>query len=801
MTQYTLNKQKNTDTEGIDLRKIGQRARRFWYIFLFLPLVMLSMAWLYVQKQVPTYDVKSTILIKDEKSKQGVTTTNLLAKELDLEGTKKILVDESKIMTSHSVIEQVVRDLKLDRVVLRKGQFKDEELYGAVSPIVIDSFALTDTTKSFEAPLSIINNTTFELTTPDGTQQKGTFGAELSNKYGYFLIHKSNNAQASKDKDLKIVCSGVEKTARGIIKSIEIVLPKKESNMVEPTMQTKTPEKAKDILQKMIDVYNSSNLVDKREVSENTLSFIEQRLVGLTSELSGVEQHVESYKTREGMTAESQLDVTYFFNKLGEYDSEVVKLGVQNALLVSIEGLLTKTDANFDLLPTNLELKSSSLQSQIDTYNKLILERNRVAKVAGDNNPILKNLGVEINSVKRAIIGSIGRVKQENAALLAESKSKNTQFAGKLGKTPRNERELTDIKRQQNIKEGLYLFLLQKQEETKISIAGAMTDARVIDRPIVSETPNGMKKPVIYLLAFGAGLFLSIVFVVLQGLTVSTVQSENEITAKTTMPILAKIPYSKTNNHWVIEGGTHTYIAETFRALRNNLQFVGRQNPQNILNVTKTKGQVLLVTSATSGEGKDFITLNLGMSLAIANKRTVIINLDLRKPNLFEHFPFLNQKIGITRYAVVPDMYPHEVVQPSGMHRDLFYIHNGVVPPNPSELMMSDKIGLLINYLKDNYDYIIINTPPIGLVTDALTLKSYVDITLFVVRSGYTKKSELSTVTEFADGKKLPNPVIIFNGVKGKSKSKHQYFSEVEQVQGTGAKPLFSSTFFKENLS
>jgi tyrosine-protein kinase Etk/Wzc len=801
MTQYTLNRQKNTDSEGIDLRKIGQRLRHFWYLFLILPLLTLSMAWLYVQKQVPTYEVKSTILIKDEKSKQGVTATDLLAKELDLEGNKKILVDESKIMTSHSVIEQVVRDLKLDRTVLRKGQFKDEELYGAVSPIVIDSFALADTLKSFEAPLSIVNNSTFELTMPDGSAQKGIFGTELSNKYGYFLIRRSSNPQATKDKDLKIVCSGVEKTARGIIKSIEIALPKKESNMVEPTMQTKTPDKAKDILQKMIDVYNSSNLVDKREVSENTLSFIEQRLVGLTTELSGVEQHVEAYKTREGMTAESQLDVTYFFNKLGEYDSEVVKLGVQNSILVSIEGILTKTDANFDLLPTNLELKSTNLQSQIETYNKLILERNRVAKVAGDNNPILKNLGAEINSVKRAIIENIGRVKQENATLLAESKSKNSQYAGKLNKTPRNERELTDIKRQQNIKEGLYLFLLQKQEETKISIAGAMTDARVIDRPIVSETPNGMKKPVVYLLALMAGLFMSVVFVVLQGLTVSTVQSEAEIMAKTTMPILAKIPFSKTNNHWVIEGGTHTYIAETFRALRNNLQFVGRQNPQNILNISKPKGQVLMITSATSGEGKDFITLNLGMSLAIANKRTVIINLDLRKPNLFEHFPFLNQKLGITRYAVVPDMYPHEVVQPSGMHRDLFYIHNGAVPPNPSELMMSDKIGLLINYLKDNYDYVIINTPPIGLVTDALTLKSFVDITLFVVRSGYTKKSELSTVTEFADGKKLPNPVIIFNGVKNKSRSKHQYFAEVEQVQGVSPKPLFSSTFFKENLS
>jgi tyrosine-protein kinase Etk/Wzc len=787
MTQYNQNRQKTVEEGGINIRLLLQRARKFWYVFMLCPLVMLGISWFYLQSQVPIYEVKSTILIKDEKSNQGVTATNIIAKELELEGSKKILVDESKIMTSHTVIEQVVKDLKLDRIVMRKGRFKTEELYGAACPIIIDSFALTDTLRGFSGPLSIINEKTFELTV-DGNKQIGTFGSEFSNKYGTFVISKSRNPKATKDKELSIACSGTEKAARDIIKTITIVLPKKESNMVEPTMQTKIPEKAKDILQKMIEVYNGDNLLDKRAVSQNTLDFIEKRLIALTSELSGVEHHVEAYKTREGLTAESQTDINYFFNKMGEYDSELVKLEVQNSLLTSIEGLLTKTDANFDLLPTNLEIKSTNLQSQIDTYNKLVLERNRVAKVAGDFNPVLKNLSSEINSVKRAIIGNIGRVKQENAALLAQNKSKNNQYAGKLGKTPRNERELTDIKRQQNIKEGLYLFLLQKQEETTISIAGAMTDARVIDRPIISETPSGMKKSFVYIMAGALGVFLSLVFVILQGLTVNTVQSASDITAKTSMPIIAKIPYSKTDNNWVIEGGVHTLISETFRSLRSNLQFVGNQNAQNNLITLKPKGQVLLITSATSGEGKDFITLNLGMSLAIANKKTVIINLDLRKPNLFANFTSLNKKIGITQYVAITDMYPHEVIQPSGMSRDLFYIHNGSVPPNPSELLMNPKIGLLLNYLKDNFDYILINTPPIGLVADALVLKSYVDITLFVVRSGFTKRSELATVTEYSDGNKLPNPVIVFNGVKGKTRTKNQYFSDVEKAQGNPPK-------------
>ena len=797
MSNYTLNKQTKSTEEGINIGEIFQRAKKFWYLFLISSVLFLGAAWLYAQNQVPTYEVKSTILMKDEKSNHGVTATDLIAKELDLGGNKKILTDESKIMTSHTVIEQVVRELKLNRSVFKKKGFKKQEIYGATTPIILDSFSLTDTMKVFEAPLSILTEKTFDIALPDGSTQNGIFGQQLTNAYGTFLINKSTNPKATNDKELVIVCNSTEKAASDIIKSIEIVLPKKESNMVEPTMLTKSPEKAQAILQKMIDIYNASNLADKREVSENTLTFIEKRLQALTAELSGVEQNVESYKIREGMTAESQTDITYFFNRLGEYDSEVVKLEVQNALLTSIEAVLTKLDLNFDLLPTNLELKSTSLQSQIDSYNKLVLERNRLAKVAGDNNPTLKNLSSEIVSVKRAIIGNIGRVKQENAALLAQNKSKNAQFTNKLSKTPRNERELTDIKRQQNIKEGLYLFLLQKQEETTISLAGAITDARVIDRPMVSETPVGKGKSVLYALAIGAGLFLSLVFVILQGLVISTVQFDTDITSKTSMPILARIPFSKTADNWTLQGGHHTAISEAFRSLRSNLQFVGPENNAAI------KAKVLLITSATSGEGKDFVTLNLGMSLALANKKTVIINLDLRKPNLFSSFPLLNKKNGVSRFAALPDMYPHEVIQPSGMHRDLFYIHNGDVPPNPSELLMSDKITFLLNYLTVNYDYVLINTPPIGLVSDALSLKSFVDITLFVVRSGVTQKSELATVTEFADGRKLPNPVIIFNGVKSKVRSKNHYFAKVQKAQGNPSNTtlLRTSEWLKETFS
>jgi tyrosine-protein kinase Etk/Wzc len=520
-----------------------------------------------------------------------------------------------------------------------------------------------------------------------------------------------------------------------------------------------------------VEVYNDYNLNDKKEVSENTLKFIEKRLLALTGELSGVEHTVEAYKSREGITADGTPNVGYVFSKLSEYDTQLMKLEVQNSLLNSIEELLTKLDPTFDLLPTNMDIKSVNLQSQISEYNKMVLERNRLSKVAGEFNPTLKNLTLEINNIKKAIIDNIGRVKQENASLLAQSKAKSNQYTSRLGRVPRNERELTDIKRQQNIKEGLYLFLLQKQEETGISMVGAVPDARVIERPIVGELPVSIKKPIAYLMALVMGMFLSLLFVILQSFTIDTVQTEAEVTAKTQMPILAKIPYNKLSDNWVVQVGNQSMIAEMFRSLRNNLPYILSQNGHN------GKGKVLMLTSAMSNEGKRFMTLNLAMSLAIADRKTVIINLDLRNPKMSFNFPTLRNSKGVTNY-LTSDLYPHEIILQTGKHRDLFYVNGGTIPPNPSELLMSPKIGLLFSYLKDNFDYIIVNTPPIGLVSDALSLKSYVDMTLFIVRQGKTKKSDLNLINEFYENQKLPRPNLILNGFNMDDKRVNKYYNE-----------------------
>jgi tyrosine-protein kinase Etk/Wzc len=807
MTNTTNNQQKSHEEGGIDLRQVGKRIRKFWYLFILFPMLMSALAWAYLQYQVPVYEVKSAILIKDEKNKQGISATDLITKELGLSGSKKMLVDESKIMTSYTVIEKVVKDLKLDRTVLVKGTVIDKEIYGERCPIKIDSFVLRDTITDFKAALEVLDDNTFELTMVDKQKQTGTFGTAFTNKYGDFLINKGYKTAS---KNFKITCTGTEKTASDIIKTISIDIPKKESNILEPTIKTTMPEKAKAILQRMVEVYNDNNLGDKKEVSENTVKFIKQRLDTLTTELAGVEQNTQAYKAREGITNDGMSDINYFFNKLGETDSELVKLEVQNSVLASIEALLTKIDPNFDLLPTNLDLKSTTLQTQIADYNKQVLERNRLAKVAGDYNPNLKNLTLEINNNKRAIIENIRRVKNENAIVLAQTKAKNDKFAGKLGEAPRNERELTDRKRQQSIKEGLYLFLLQKKEETAISMVGAVADARIIDRPIVGATPVSIKKSLVYLGAFMGGLFLSFLFVILQGLVVDTVQSEADIKSKTPIPVLAKIPFNKTNNNWVVKTGSQTMITEMFRSLRSNLQFYLPQNnstqrdnnfeQDSILRGRENRrGQVLLVTSATSGEGKNFITLNLAMSLAIANKKTVILSLDLRSTKLSLNFPMLSTAAGITQY-VTTDLYPHEIVQLSGKHDNLYFVNSGMIPQNPAELMMDAKMGILFSYLKEKFDYIVINTPPVGLVSDAVSLKPYVDLTLYVVRYGFTKRTDLDILQSFFEGQKLPNPTIVFNAVKGIDKME-TYYSKADKNAPKDKARIFSNEWFKYKFS
>jgi tyrosine-protein kinase Etk/Wzc len=761
---------------GIDFAHLQILFRKFWYVCFVFPLLTLAAAWVYLKYQVPVYEVKSTIIIKDDKNKQGISGVDIVAKEFEFVGNKKMLIDESKIMTSYSVIEEVVRNLKIDRSVYAKGAILDQEIYGQDAPISIDSFALRDSVKDFKASITVMDDNTFELLPEGGTKQMCQFGANFSNNAGAFRISKRNSVKYAKNSDFKIVCKATEKAARDIIKTIDIVLPKKESNILEPTMKSTIPAKAKDILKTMVDVYNGHNLSDKREVSQNTMQFIGQRLQSLTAELTGVEQNVERYKTQEGITADGAPDIGYFFDRLGAYDGELVRLEVQNSIVSSIESILTKGDATFDLLPTNLELKSATLQNQIGDYNKLILDRNRLLKVAGENNPNLKSMTDDLKNIKNAIIENIRRVKQENATMLAQTKSKNTQFTAKLGSTPRKERQLTDIKRQQNIKEGLYLFLLQKQEETGISLVGAIADARVVDRPIVSEKPLGMAKSVIYAVSILLGLVLAFGFVIVKFFSVNTLQSEDDIREITNMPILAKLPYHKTKNNLVIEAGNRSPVAEMFRLLRTNIQFFLSETNQpdhqlvNHLYNNKplselTDGRTILVSSSVCGEGKSFVTLNLGMSLAIANKRTVIMVLDLRSPKASDYQFLSKDTAGVTNY-LESDLEPIDIIQPSNDHRNLFFIRSGPVPSDPSELIMNPKMVKLFAFLKENFDYVIIDTSPVGLVSDALLLKPYIDMTLLVARYDYTKKSQLVVLDEFYKDHKLKNPSIVWNGLK-----------------------------------
>jgi tyrosine-protein kinase Etk/Wzc len=751
------------------VRQFIKRCRERWYVFLICPVLMFGLAWVFMRYQVPVYEVKSSVLLKDEKNKQGVSASDLISKELGLTNEVKMLADESQIMASYTIVEKIVKQLKLDRVVYKKGTLLDEELYGSDSPILIDSLTLWDSTKTFKAALDVIDNTKFELTTPDGTKQIQTFGVAFSNNYGRFSIKKVFSSKNKDLKELKIVCNGIEKTTQDVMKSIDIVVPKKESNILEPTLKTTIPNKAKDIIYKMVDVYNNYRLTDKKQVSQNTLDFIQNRLLSLTSELSGVEQNMESYKKREGMTADAQTDIGFFFSRLNEYDGELVKLNVQNNILEGIDALLRKTSTTFDLLPTNLDIKSTTLQNQISDYNKLVLERNKLVKFAGDSNPTLKGLMDDLYSLKRAIIDNVSRMKQENKSILSQTQSKNNQYNYKLGKTPRNDRELTDIKRQQNIKEGLYLFLLQKQEETAIAMIGATADARIIDRPTTGDIPLSKKKSVIYLMSIFVGLFLSLGLLLLHSLFINTIQSENDILEKTTMPILAKIPFQKGHKNAVVGSGSPSIVAEMFGFLRSNLQFLLPYNQSG-------KGHVILITSTKRGEGKSFVTLNLGMSLAMTHKKTIILNLDLRRNNpVFQSISSKN--IGISQYLTT-ELYPHEIIQPSSKHANLFYISNGAIPPNPSAMLENPQLGQLIAYLKNNFDFIIIVTPPVGLVSDALSLKQFTDASLLVVRHGFTKLSDLKIVQDIENKLKLPNPVIVHNGLKWNNQNEDVYYNE-----------------------
>lgn len=725
-----------------------RRYLRYWYLFpIFIALTLIS-AFFYLQITQPVYSAKTSILIKDEKKGLGGSQGDLLSELSNQFGGNKLVENEVEILKSQTLMEQVVKDLALDVAYSTKDGLRTVTLYDA-SPVSVKPEVITPL--GFEEPLIIhlVDSTHFKFNNED---QLHTFGQRFNNAWGAFIVSKGKSTSYE---HIQINFGDVKNLAEGMLARLTVQQPNIKSTVIELTYEDVSIQRGKDVLNKLLDVYVQSSLNDKNSEASSTLKFIETRLGLITGELGDVEKDVESYKTTKGITdisAESQL----FLENIKENDAKLNEVNTQISILESVDTYI-KNAGDGAVAPATYMIDDPVLVSLLTKFNELELQRERYARTTTVNNPLLQTINTQLDGTRQAIRENVQNLRRGMDVTKQNLQGINTRFSAGLRSIPQKEREFVGIKRQQSIKENLYLYLLQKREETALMYASTVTDSRLIDAPISTFNPIKPKKSIIWAGAGAAGIAIPFLLINLIFLLNNTVQNREEIEKITHASILGEIGHMKTakgepGEDAIIKMTSRSAVAEQFRALRTNLQYLGDGNCR-----------ILMFTSSIGGEGKSFVSINLAASLAYSDKRVLLIGLDLRKPTLHERLQVPNQ-YGVSN-CLIGQGKPSDFIQTTIVHPKFDVLTSGPIPPNPSELLSNGRLPSLLKELRSDYDYILIDSPPYGLVTDSSLIAEHVDATLYLVRFNYTLVDHLKRIGELQRAKRFSNLSVIFNGV------------------------------------
>jgi tyrosine-protein kinase Etk/Wzc len=731
------------EEETIDLKEILFKYLTYWKWFVFSFIVTLGAGFLYLKTQVPVYSIQSSVLIKDDK--KGLGQDDML-KQLDIFSGTKVVENEIDILKSYTLMEQVVTDLNLHVKYFINENLKNVELYGANNPVHITIVKPSEPDEDAE-PLKL-ENLNGEAILLNG--KKVALNKNINTEYGIIQIRLTGNAPEVED--LYISISPITPVTEANMELLTVKASSKMSTVLNLSLESAIPQKGIDILDKLIDVYNHAGLEDKNKVAANTLTFIENRLELVAADLTEVEQNVESYKSTQGITdisTESKL----FLESVQHNDLQLNQIKIQESVLNSIYDYVQKKNNTAGTVPATLGISDPTLLTLINQLVELEAKREQTVKLVKEDNPIMQAIDDQIRSVKLNLSENILTLQNSLAITRKQLENQNARIESTIRTIPGKERKLVDITRQQAIKNNLYTFLLQKREETALSYASAVSDSRIIDRARSKNEPISPSKLKIFLLFGIFGLTIPFGVIFIKNLLNNKISNRQEIEKATKAPILAEISYSDHKEALVISKLGQSIIAEQIRALRTNLAFA---SPGQTL-------QTILFTSGMSGEGKTFISLNLGASLAMIDKKTIILEMDLRKPKLHSSLNMEN-RLGISNY-LTGQATLNEIIHPVPGQENYFIITCGTIPPNPAELLTRGRLDQLFQSLRATFDYIIVDAPPVGVVTDAQILEQQADTTIYVLRHDYTLKAHLPMVNSLYKESKFKNINLVLNSV------------------------------------
>lgn len=760
--QYLKRKPMGADLQ-LDFRAWGNKLVSYWWLFALLLMLSVAGGQFYLRYATPLYATKAKLLIKGVGTNGNLSETQILSQSMGLSEGGKDMDNEIQILMSRPIITKTVERIGANITYLRHGRIKDSELYRN-SPIRLESYELAENRQQVTFYIKRGYSQEFEFRT--NPEEEGTmheYGKPLTNDYGRFVIRQVPQPNMPPGiYEVKVMKP--DQVAGGFKNDlmVEVVGAKGSSSILELKLINRSPEKAEDFINTIIEVYNEEELNDNTQTLRNTVTFIDERLERLTNELNIVEGDIERFKSEnEIITDKASGSLSFALVELRSSLASMASYEVQKELLKSVGDLLSAEGHN--LIPTNIASVDPGLGTLMNEYNNVLMEERRLLESVTEDSPLIQSAQNRLYELKGLILLSLRNTQKDLEIPIRSTQNEIAELRRSLSSVPSVEQELVEKIRMQSIKESLFLFLLQKREETELSEAISTPNTRTIERARSSGGPIFPQKKLILISSILLGLLVPVIIVALIALMETSIQSEETVKGITTVPIVGRIPHKKGKGNFVITKTERSAVSEMFRFLRTNL---------NYLNI-KNEKQVILITSSVTGEGKSVIAINLGLTIAMSHKKVVVLGMDLRMPKLASYLE-VSDGPGVTTY-LTGQCTLDDIIMPYQDHDHFHYINSGPVPPNPAELIMSDRMSELIEALKKDFDYILLDSPPV-VVADALLLRKYATNTLFVVREKYTRKSSVAALEERYAGGELVKPAIILNDIKTPRRFNSPYY-------------------------
>ena len=782
--------QEQEEKSAIDFQLIYTNLILNWKWFVLSLIVCLGLGYLYLRYATPAYQASTKVLIKDDddSKRRGSLGSSMIqsAANLGFMSNSNGIDNEIEILSAHDLAQLAVHDMKIYVNYYHKSAFKDPLVYKEQEVSVdLDLPHL----KKLNAPIKLsiekegtkyhvkgtynlpIDAFSFEKETSEFEKTFDRLPATISTRVGTLTFTPSKIYKLEDGEVLKAVIVSPEMAAKQYTKNLTVSQTSKTTTIAELVLNDENPQRALDYLNTLLKVYNRQANEDKNEIAYRTEQFINNRLQKINAELGNTEGQLESYKKRNKVI-EMKLNATATIANSDAYAQKLQDANTQVELLNELGKYMNEPGNKYQPIPSNVGLTDESSTELINQYNKIALDRNNALHAASETSPTITPLTAQLDalttSIKRAMRqAKLGMEIQRNSIA-----KQAAEYAGQIGNSPEQERVLTQIGRQQEVKSGLYLMLLEKREENSISLAATADKGKIIDAPsfIGKVSP---KSSIIMLIALVLGLAIPAGILFLIEFFKYKIEGHEDVIKLTQIPVIADIPVASDaakkegKADIVVHQNVNNLMEEIFRGLRTNIQFM-----------LKSDEKVMMFTSSTSGEGKTFVASNIGISLALLGKKVIMVGLDIRKPRLAELFQIDNHHNGITN-LIVRDHNSWEDIQnqilSSGVNSKLDLLMAGPVPPNPGELVTRASLDDIINQLKQHYDYVILDTAPVGLVNDSLQLGRLADLCVYVCRADYTPKASFGMINGLNAEKKLPNMCLVLNGVD-LSKKKHSFY-------------------------